>query len=330
MKKLLALICIMLSGIIVSGCSESNSVTDSFAGSAEKSRTTSDSENKSSMRVYDSAPISQAYLSGNTDELDEYQLEIYDKASSVISEIIKPDMTDYEKELAVHDYIVLHTKYDEAYINALGIMSPNADNPYGGLINGRTICSGYSTTFQLFMDMLEIPCKTIYAEDFMGDEHSWNIVEISGSWYYVDVCWDDPIPDLDNAPVCHKYFNVSEEYMKDKHVWDSSEMPETDSCEYSYISQALTELSDISDLLPLMENEIENMNDSVVLRLNNDNSRIMNEADGIDEYLNVKKIKWLSDVFNEFSARHGEYDLLCQRVKNGDEIVLVIYMSKYK
>lgn len=325
--------CITLSGIIVSGCTDSNSAdknVNNSTDSSEKSETISNSGAESSIKVYDSSPISQAYLSGNTNDLDEYQLEIYDKASSVISEIIKPDMTDYEKELAVHDYIVLHTNYDEVYINALGIMSPNADNPYGGLINGRTICSGYSTTFQLFMDMLEIPCKTIYAEDFMGDEHSWNMVKICGSWYYVDVCWDDSTPDFDNRPVRHKYFNVSEEYMKEKHVWDSSEMPETGSCEYSYISQTLTDLTDISELFPLMENAIEDMNDSVAVRLNNDDSKIMNKADRIDDYLNTRKIKGLSDVFDEFSASHSEYDLSCQRVKNGDDIVLVIYMRKNK
>ncbi len=330
MTKLLALMCVMLSCIIVSGCSESNSADDNSTGSSEKSETVSNSENEDSMKVYDSSPISRAYLSGDTNGLTESQLKIYDKASSAIAEIIKPDMTNYEKELAVHDYIVLHTEYDEVYINALGIMSPNADNPYGGLINGKTICSGYSTTFQLFMDMLEIPCKTIYAEDFMGDEHSWNMVEICGSWYYVDVCWDDPTPDFDSRPVRHKYFNVSEEYMKEKHTWDSSDFPETDSCEYSYISQTLTDLSDISDLFPLMENAIKDMNDSVAVRLNNDNAEIMNEADAIDDRLNVRKIKGLSEVFDEFSSRHSEYILSCQRVKNGDEVVLVIYMRKNK
>ena len=66
-------------------------------------------------------------------------------------------MNDYEKELAVHDYIVGCASYDETHLNALGIGLPNSDNPYGCLINGKAICSGYSTTFQLFMDMLEIP-----------------------------------------------------------------------------------------------------------------------------------------------------------------------------
>ncbi|HHV59519.1 MAG TPA: hypothetical protein GXX49_04370 [Clostridiaceae bacterium] len=35
-----------------------------------------------------------------------------ERIKSIVDEIITPDMTDYEKELAVHDYIVLNTKYD--------------------------------------------------------------------------------------------------------------------------------------------------------------------------------------------------------------------------
>ena len=79
-----------------------------------------------------------------------------------------------------------------------------------------------------------------------------------------------------------------------------------------------------------MENAIKDMNDSVAVRLNNDNAEIMNEADAIDDRLNVRKIKGLSEVFDEFSSRHSEYILSCQRVKNGDEVVLVIYMRKNK
>ncbi len=67
------------------------------------------------------------------------------KAVSVIEKLITPDMNDYEKELAVHDYIVGCASYDEAHLNALGIGLPNSDNPYGCLINGKAICSGYST-----------------------------------------------------------------------------------------------------------------------------------------------------------------------------------------
>ena len=201
---------ILLSTLILclTGCTESQkptTVVDNSSAVTTSSSTDSESGND---KYYDSTPISQAYLTGDTSSLDEKQTEIYNKAVSTINDFITPDMNDYEKELAVHDYIVGCASYDEAHLNALGIGLPNSDNPYGCLINGKAICSCYSTTFQLFMDMLEIPCKTIYATDFEGDDHSWNIVQIGGSWYYVDVCWDDPIPDFTDRPVRHKYFNV--------------------------------------------------------------------------------------------------------------------------
>lgn len=201
---------ILLSAVILclTGCTESQKPTTVVDNSSAVT-TSSSADSDSTNSYYDSTPISQAYLSGNTANLDDKQLEIYNKAVSAIEKLITLDMNDYEKELAVHDYIVGCSSYDEAHLNALGIGLPNSDNPYGCLINGKAICSGYSTTFQLFMDMLEIPCKTIYATDFEGDDHSWNIVQIGESWYYVDACWDDPIPDFTDRPVRHKYFNVS-------------------------------------------------------------------------------------------------------------------------
>ena len=45
---------------------------------------------------------------------------------------------------------------------------------------------------------------SIYATDFEGDDNSWNIVQIGGSWYYVDACWDDPILTFTDRPVRHK------------------------------------------------------------------------------------------------------------------------------
>ena len=55
-----------------------------------------------------------AYLSGDPSGLSELDKKIYDKAVEIIENIINEDMSLYEKELAIHDYIVLNTKYDAA------------------------------------------------------------------------------------------------------------------------------------------------------------------------------------------------------------------------
>lgn len=125
--------------LCLASCSESpkpTTVVDNSFAAATTSEADSESGND---KYYDSTPISQAYLSGNTANLDDKQLEIYNKAVSVIEKLITLDMNDYEKELAVHDYIVGCASYDEAHLNALGIGLPNSDNPYGCLINGKAI-----------------------------------------------------------------------------------------------------------------------------------------------------------------------------------------------
>lgn len=192
------------------------------------------SELSDSAVVYDTKPISSAYLSGDTSGLSDFDRQIYDKAVQVLDMIITDDMSDYEKELAVHDYLIYNVSYDESQLNVFYQHDKDSENPFGTLINHKAICTGYASSFQMFMDMLGIPCKTVAAKDSDNTDHVWNMVELDGEWYYVDVTWDDPIHETENSEK-HRYFNVTEEYMrKNKHCWNSRNLPRADSTKYSY------------------------------------------------------------------------------------------------
>ena len=323
-KRYAAILAALL--IVFCGCTESPAADISKTNSSSTAQTSqADQQDKC---VFDGNAVLEAYRSGDTSKLDEKQLAVYEKITAAISEIITADMSDYEKELAVHDFIILNTTYDEAAINALSEITTDADNPYGCLINGKSVCYGYATTFQLLMDMLDIPCNTIYAHALLGDDHSWNMVEIGGHWYYVDVCWDDSIPDFDERPVRHKYFNVSEDFMAEKHDWDTEDYPDTDSVEYSYISQIVTAVDDITQVEELMEQALLDMKDSVAVTFTDSDIADLSEADGIDNNYSPRRVKGLNSIFRDFSSRHRDYALSCQRLRNGDDIVLVIYMRK--
>lgn len=89
---------ILLSAVILclTGCTESQKPTTVVDNSSAVT-TSSSADSDSTNSYYDSTPISQAYLSGNTANLDDKQLEIYNKAVSAIEKLITLDMNDYEK-----------------------------------------------------------------------------------------------------------------------------------------------------------------------------------------------------------------------------------------
>ncbi len=83
---------------------------------------------------------------------------------------------------------------------------------YGGLVDQRSVCDGFSTSYKVIMDKLEIPCLVIKGFSQSKDErgfskntsvgHAWNYVwladpdngaaheEGSGKWYAFDVTWN--------------------------------------------------------------------------------------------------------------------------------------------
>ena len=151
-------------------------------------------------------------------------------------------MTKYQKELAIHDWIVLWSSYDtEASNNSpTAKPSPDNDNPYGLLFHRKSICSGYTSTFQLFMDMLGIECITVngFARD-RRNVHAWNMVRLEGDWYCVDVTWDDPTVTVGSDFISHEFFNVTSRHMRDTwHIWDEASVPEATATAFSYANMS--------------------------------------------------------------------------------------------
>lgn len=138
-------------------------------------------------------------------------------ALAVLSNITTADMSDEQKIMAVHDYMVINTRYDEAayYLkqSAIGSATYSADGP---ILYGTGVCQGYSYAFKLYMDLLGIPCSIV-----SNSNHAWNKVTIGGVSYEIDVTWDDPIPDrgaVDVSQISHQFFLLSSEEMAIRHA----------------------------------------------------------------------------------------------------------------
>lgn len=174
-----------------------------------------------------------AWQSGDSSQLGAKDKTILEAASAVIASEITNDMEPWEKELALHDWIIYNVDYDPETLSShpTATPDPDGDTPYGPLVNGVGVCGGYSSTFKLFMDMVGIPCVTVPGLANNGEEHAWNKVQLDGDWYCVDTTWDDPT----DADPYHVYFNVRDAYLElIGFQWDKTASPKADGTKYAY------------------------------------------------------------------------------------------------
>ena len=175
--------------------------------------------------IYDNTAVVEAYRSGDTSKLDKKQLAIYNAAINAIVEFYSDGMSDEDIVIAVHDWLVVNMTYDtNMLLPILSHQTKDSENPYGALIKGQAICMGYTTTFQLFMDMLGIESVIVRGSNGV-EEHAWNMVRLDDEWYHVDVTWDDFVPDEKGRPAFHIYTLVPDYVMGSDHIWDRSTAP---------------------------------------------------------------------------------------------------------
>ena len=188
---------------------------------------------------YDKDAIVHAYKTGDKKGLSTKNQVILKKASDIIDELIRDGMSDYEKELVIHDWIIDWVAYDVSTIDrdAEDLLNPDSATAFGPLLNQLAICKGYTYTFQLFMDMLDVECITVHGTaNADKEEHAWNMVKLDDEWYCVDVTWDDPVASFElDERYRHTYFNVTSQFMRDtQHYWDESLTPEATADKYKW------------------------------------------------------------------------------------------------
>ena len=136
----------------------------------------------------------------------QYDRNYYEQTvAEILAATVHEGMEPWEKALSVHDYLVAHYSYDDSHANRLG---------YDLLVKGSAVCSGYSYAYMDLMNRIGIPCRIVESKTMgQGTGHSWNLVNLDGNWYHVDLTWDDPTPNI-SGRVIHKYFLLTDEQMR--------------------------------------------------------------------------------------------------------------------
>lgn len=114
-----------------------------------------------------------------------------------ITENIKEDMNSYDKIKLFHDHIINNTIYDKDNIK-------DSYTAYNLLTTGVSICGGYSDIMAIYLNAIGIQNYKITSKN-----HVWNLVNLDGTWYHLDMTWDDPVASDGNQYLIHNFFLIS-------------------------------------------------------------------------------------------------------------------------
>ncbi len=121
------------------------------------------------------------------------------------------NLTDWEKEKYIHDFICTQVRYDK-------LKKPYSHEIIGPLGQGVGVCEGIAKSVKVLCDALGLWCMIALCgnnpEKGIKYRHTWNIVRIDGVYYHLDATFDGSLckPDEEgNRPeIRYDYFNLND------------------------------------------------------------------------------------------------------------------------
>lgn len=124
--------------------------------------------------------FSAKYTHSEQDVADAYEYleKYYEKFESGLP----VNASEYEKVKYTYEFIIINTEYNLA--------APDNQNIMSVAYYRESVCLGYAKMFQYLLNRLGVEC-TLCVGKCNGEGHAWNLVNVDGSYYYVDVTWGD-------------------------------------------------------------------------------------------------------------------------------------------
>lgn len=177
--------------------------------------------------------LSSMLYGGDAAKLKEMNDKVIAASEKILSKI-KGSMSLIERQIFIHNTLVNNIKYDTTF------KAENTHNMYGALVNGKAVCEGYAYAFQYLAREAGIQCIAVKGDlNGLGgwEAHAWNMVELDGEYYHIDVTSDDPIVDGGADDILEfTYFNLTDsEIKKDHKITDNSHsIPAANSTKYNF------------------------------------------------------------------------------------------------
>jgi hypothetical protein len=264
--------------------------------------------------------ISKAYLNDRATGLDAKQKEVLDLASATLKNIIKDDMTTFQKEKAVYNWMCKNLEMAETSQVNIPISSSQIDEPYGVLKTGTGVPVGFATTFRMFMEMLEIPCKVVHDTAFTN---AWNMVQLDDeNWYHVDVGSDITYGNFEN-------FNMNDDVASYKHTWDTAFFPAATGTKYCYALMKAGEVKDLYNIPTRIKKAYDKKRKCIFLKFKTSSGKDLEVVDELvsrtADYLGGNLSQNTDNTENAEAGGRGVADAVC--IKMEDYYLLGVFFA---
>lgn len=99
--------------------------------------------------------------------------------------LIEPNWNEFEKAMFLYNALVVDMEYAENYEK---IQPPGTtERSLNGILYGKLVCAGFAQVYKEMLDRIGI--KNYYQNQ--KDVHAFNVIEIDGKKYGVDITWDN-------------------------------------------------------------------------------------------------------------------------------------------
>ena len=135
------------------------------------------------------------------------------QANAIVNEAMKLS-SPLSREVYIHNALGSRVKYTDNYYD---------QSAYSALVEGQSVCAGYSRAYQYLLQRCGIPCYFVYGTGYSngsGGSHAWNIVYVNGHYYNVDATWDDTLTESYGS-YAYRYLNLPDSTFSTDHKRDS-------------------------------------------------------------------------------------------------------------
>lgn len=159
------------------------------------------------------------------DKIKEYNRKIEKVVNGLVGQLQLTEGTDYEKELKVHDWLCRNVEYDfkgADMSNPVRVIS--AHNIIGVFAHRRAQCEGIAKAAKVLLNAVDVKCILATGDaDGNGQSgpHAWNVVNVDGKPYHLDVTWDIGALDSEKKRMAYDYFNITDTQILKTHKIES-------------------------------------------------------------------------------------------------------------